>query len=330
MICRLLILHVNMFALRKICLFVFLVSPLYLLYGQQSSLNPISSWIFNPITYNPAVAGSKDFFSVDLIAASRENNNSQVISGNTRLSKKVPGYFTSPGYSRYTNFGLGGYIFNESSELSRTMGVSATGSYQVNLSESSLSFLSFGVSVKGIYNTMDSVSQVEPDLTGTASETFEPNMDVGIYYYGPTFYAGISSTNLLSSTSKSDSAELYIPEARQYFFMGGYKFILSRYLDIVLEPSLIISASDSTFQDITKNINPLIKLYIENFCIGTYFYDKTKISFFFQYNHPRFYIGAFFALPKESPYFKKEPTIEFSAGINLSYNKSRLHKRYHW
>ena len=61
------------------------------------------------------------------------------------------------------------------------MGVSAAGSYQVKLNESSLSFLSFGVSVKGIYNTMDSASQVEPELTATASETFEPSMDAGIY-----------------------------------------------------------------------------------------------------------------------------------------------------
>ena len=319
-----------MFALRKIYLFIIFVSPVYLLYGQQTSLNPISSWVFNPITYNPAISGSKDFFSVDLIAASRENNKSQVISGNARLAKKVPGYFTSPGYSRYTNFGIGGYIFNESSGLSHTMGVSAAGSYQIKLSKSSLSFLSFGVSVKGIYNTMDSVSQVEPELTATASETFEPNMDAGIYYYGQAFYAGISSTNLLWNTSETDNTKLYIPEARQYFLMGGYKFVLSRYLDIVLEPSIIISASDSTFQDISKNIYPLIKLYIENFCIGTYFYDNNKISFFFQYNYPRFYIGAFFALPKESPYFKKEPCIEVSAGINLSYNRSRLHKRYHW
>ncbi len=319
-----------MFAFRKIYFFIIFVSPVYLLYGQQTSLDPISSWIYNSITYNPAIAGSKDFFSIDFITASRENNKSQVISGNTKLAKKVPGYFTSPGYSRYTNFGIGGYFFNESSELSHTMGVSAAGSYQVKLNESSLSFLSFGVSVKGIYNTMDSASQVEPELTATASETFEPSMDAGIYYYGPTFYAGISSTNLLWSDSEYDSKKLYIPEARQYFFMGGYKFILSRYLNIVLEPSLIISTSDTTFQDISKNIYPLIKLYIENFCIGSYFYDNNKISFFFQYNYRRFYLGAFFAFPKRSPYFKKEPCIEVSAGINLSYNKSKLHKRYHW
>jgi hypothetical protein len=74
----------------------------------------------------------------------------------------------------------------------------------------------------------------------------------------------------------------------------------------------------------------MLKIYVENFCLGTYFYDWDKVSFFFQYNYQRFYIGTFIALHRKTPFFKKEPTVEFSAGINFSYSKARYNKRYHW
>jgi hypothetical protein len=74
----------------------------------------------------------------------------------------------------------------------------------------------------------------------------------------------------------------------------------------------------------------MLKVYAGNFCIGTYFNDYSKISFFFQYRFPRLYLGAFFAMPKNSPYFKESPTTEIAVGINFSRNKSGFTKNSHW
>ncbi|TFH36571.1 MAG: type IX secretion system membrane protein PorP/SprF [Bacteroidia bacterium] len=319
-----------MIVLKRISILILILSPVCILSGQQSSLYPISTWLNNPIAYNPAITGSKDFFSIDLIAGSREDYRSQVISGNKRLLKTVPGYFSAPGYTEYSNFGAGGYIFNVKSELSHTIGIAATGSYQVKMDDSSLSYLSFGAAVRGIYNITDSISQADPEVSSPASKTFIPDLDAGIYYYGPSFYAGFSATNIIGNLPGKDSASLYKPESRRYNLIGGYKFVIIRNMDFVIEPSVIISATDTTFGDMSRNINPLLKIYFENFCIGSYFYDKDKISFFFQYNYPGIHLGAFFGLPRKSPYFKNEPTIEISVGVNLSYWKSKPHKSYHW
>jgi hypothetical protein len=64
--------------------------------GQQTPLNPISYWVFVPYIYNPAIVGSKDFISIGINAAFQGESNTQLISGNTRITKTNSGYFSSP------------------------------------------------------------------------------------------------------------------------------------------------------------------------------------------------------------------------------------------
>jgi type IX secretion system PorP/SprF family membrane protein len=272
------------------------------------------------------MVGSKDYLSVDLNGAFVGKSNAFVLTGNTRLSRYASGYFGNPNIREFNNFGVGGSIFMDNKEPSKNIGAAVTGSFQIPLNMRKLSFLSFGISVKGVYNTLDTSSA---ESGSSSKKSFYPDLDFGIYYYGTNFFAGLSSTNLLR---KDHSAGMIaeIPVTRQYYFTAGYKILLSKSLNIVLEPSVFVNVSDSTFSDITENINPILKLYLEDFCLGTYFISNGKISFFFQYKYSKFYVGAFFELPKKSPYFKRTPLVEFTAGINLQIDKSRYSRHSHW
>jgi hypothetical protein len=161
-----------------------------------------------------------------------------------------------------------------------------------------------------------------------------PNLDAGIYYYNPNFYVGFSATNILGNPEDRDSLGLYsIPVTRQYFFLAGYKFVLSRSLDIVLEPSVIITSDDTLSLDmdgITGMIKPGLRLYMGKFCVGTYFQDFNKIPFFFQYKYPRFYVATFFEIPKNIPFYKKELTAEIGIGVNLGVDRFTTKKESHW
>ena len=75
--------------------------------GQPTPQYPVSYRIFSPFIFNPAIAGSKDFFSIDLLAGKYDKSNSQILSGSTRLSKTLPGYFSSPDSPVFTNIGVG-------------------------------------------------------------------------------------------------------------------------------------------------------------------------------------------------------------------------------
>lgn len=312
----------------KFLLAVIYVSCSFLSHAQQTPLNPLSYWVFTPYIYNPAMVGSKDYMTLDFIAAFQNKSNTQLLGANTRLTRSRPGYFSSPQLKEFKGVGIGGSLFKDINGPSRNIGISAATSYQIPLGTKDLSFLSFGVAVKGVYNTID--SGLSESGTHTKS-TFYPNLDAGIYYFGTNFFTGMSATNLLGTPGDRDSSGHYqIPVTRQYFFTIGYKFVLSKAQNIVLEPSILVEATDSTFNKITDNINPILKLYYDNFCLGSYFLTGHNTSFFFQYRYPRFYIGAFCELPRKTAYYKKSPIVELTLGFNFQTDKSRFAKRSLW
>jgi type IX secretion system PorP/SprF family membrane protein len=314
---------------RRLFIIAFLVFILFenVSVGQQVPLNPISYRIFDPFIFNPAISGSKDFSSIDFIAAVQGSSKSQTLSWNTRLSKEIPGYFLSPGLIKFTNTGVGGYFFNERSDSSRNIGLGATFSYHIPLDHKHLRFLSFGASVKGVKFNRDEVISTDPGKRKPAKNVSYFNMDMGVYYYSPTFFSGVSVTNLLGNPEDPDILGEYdIPVTRQFFFQAGYKILLSRPLNIVLEPSILINDDGTSSQETKDMFEPMLKFYFENFCLGSYFNDFDKMSFFLQYKYPRFYFGAFFQLPKNSPYYKQAMVAEITLGLNLT----KLSGQSHW
>jgi len=299
-------------------------------FGQQTPLNPVSYWVFVPYIYNPAITGSKDFMSIGFNASFQGESNTQLLSGNARLTKTAPSYFSSPEITEYTNTGVGGSIYRDVNGLSKNLGMSGAFSYSIPLNSHRLSFLSLGTSVKGAYSTISSDSA---DLEDPTRETFFPNFDLGVYFYSPGFYSGISAVNLLGSPWIPDTLGNYdVPVSRQYFFNAGFKILLSRSLNMVLEPSVLVAATDSTFDDISSNISPIFKLYIENFCLGTSFStgNSGKIAFFGQFRYPGFYVGAYYELASKTAYYANKPHVELTFGLNMHYNKPNLTKRSHW
>ncbi|MEE4117014.1 MAG: PorP/SprF family type IX secretion system membrane protein, partial [Marinilabiliaceae bacterium] len=229
-------------------LFLLLTSPLH---SQHAPDFPISYRIFNPFVFNPAVAGSKDFTSVDMLISNFGKANSQLFSGHTRLSRSEKEYFTSVPTPVYTNIGVGAYLYNEYSDPTRNIGFGATGSYHLKLDRNALSYLSVGATAKAIFNRFSG----DPDTGSAEGSVLSPNLDAGVYYYSPTITAGISATNILGTPESPDSLGIYKPPvSRQYFFHAGYKFFISRFLNLLLEPTLLINASDSLPGDIINII----------------------------------------------------------------------------
>jgi len=295
--------------------------------AQQTPLTPISNRVFTPFIINPAIAGSKDFMAIDLSAVIQGTDKSQLLSGNTRIAKKGPRYFGAPVARSFTQFGAGAAIFNDVIGPSRNLGFSAAGSYHIPLNDKNLSFLSVGLAVKGIYNMTDSV----PDFSAPPKNTFIPNMDAGIYYYGQSLYAGISATNILGNMLDSADMAVYdVPVSREYFLIVGYKFVISKSLNIVVEPSLIIDFNDSLDFDMNETYNPMLKIYMEDFCLGGYLHDYDKLTFFFQYKFPRLYLGTLVDFPRNVPFYKKDLTIEIAAGINFGSISHSSSIRWHW
>ena len=307
---------------KKKLLFIFLFIPVILVSAQETPVNPVSNKVFTPFVFNPAIAGSKDFMSVDLLAALQDKQYTQILSGNTRLKKRGRDYLKNSNLTEFSNFGIGGYLFNDLIGDYRNAGISISGAYHIPLNREKLSFLSIGAAAKGIFSHYPG----DTDLGKPKRDTLLPNLDAGIYYYNPAFYAGLSAINILSESPVNDT----IPVSRKYFFTAGFKVVLSRRLNIVLEPSFIAITGDSLSNNVKDMIHPGLKLYLGNFCMGSYLNDYERIPFFFQYKYPGFYIGTFFELPRNTPFYKKEITAEIVLGLNISKNNPSRNRKGQW
>lgn len=224
-----------------------------------------------------------------------------------------------PNYQEYSGIGIGGNLIWFSTSTSQFMGGSGKFSYHIPLGKDRLSYFAAGISANGIYNSQDG--------------SFNPSADLGIYMYGPHFFAGYSENNLFGSKNKPDSINSGIPKGLSgNYVIAGYRFQVCKRTEFVFEPSLLLTVDDSIATGIKNRIHPTVKLYFGSTCLGTCLDDYHHMSFFFQYKFPLIYIGILASIPLDAPYFRYNsvPTAQLSMGLNLHQGHSFNQALTHW
>lgn len=294
--------------------------------AQETPFNPVSYRIFTPFLFNPAITGSKDFSSVDYGISNYMKRNSHLLSGNFRVPRSAWKYYSSLSNTQYSGIGLGGYAFSDNNATWKNSGAGVAVSYHIQLDREAVSFLSFGLGGKAIVSRPSPLTEAASDVS-----TVQPDADAGVYYYNPVFYAGISVMNILNNYPAFDTLRHSAPYTREFFLNTGFKIIVSKSADIVIEPSLIIN-TDVTFSgSLWEIVRPALRVYAGNFCLGSYLNEPGKIPFFIQYKYSKVYIAAYFELPGEPPFYKQPVRTEFALGVNLSaFKKGYNFKNNHW
>lgn len=288
------------------------------LLGQGAPSKLLSLPVYHPMVLNPAYTGSKDFSNISLTTKASKSPDTQILNFNTRIY--------SPG-GTFSKWGVGAYAFQEQFDLSWNTGVYVSGAYHLALDRQKLHFLSFGAGLKGIFAVPKEDGETPTD---SLAAIFRPNMDLGIYYYGPNAFAGISSTTIFGTDIDGDSSLMYSEFDRQYNFLVGYKFLVSKRLGIVIEPSLLSSFDDQTISDPLEHIVPYLKVYLNNFYIGSYLKDLDIFALFFQYQFPKFYTGVFLEFPRVGYLNDENIIFELSAGMNLGKGSPTFTQHRHW
>lgn len=288
------------------------------LYAQGAPSKLLSLPVYHPMVLNPAFAGSKDFTSISLTTKASKWPDTQILNFNTRLLSS---------HDKFSNIGLGAYLFQEQFTDSWNTGFAVSGAYHYPLDRQKLNFISLGATLKGVFAVPKETEAVAGDSLATK---FRPNMDLGIYYYGPHVFAGISSTTIFGTDTGGDSALYYSDFDRQYNFEVGYKFLISKKLGIVIEPSLLASLDDETISNPLEQIVPYLKIYLKDFYIGTYLKDTDIFALFFQYQFPKFYTGVFLQFPRVGYLNDENIIFEVSAGLNLGRGDPKFTQHRHW
>lgn len=214
-----------------------------------------SQYMMNRFLINPAVAGYDGLTTLNLTAREQwmglpYSPRTVALSADARLIKSSPARPGMPdkrsimNLFRSGNVGLGGYIYNDRSGLIDRTGLQVSYAYHIRMQEHQLSF---GISLTGFQMKIDERRvELEEDydpLMGQFNQAlYVPDVNSGMYLWGPSYYLGVSSVQMLQSVLKfgHDGLQDFRME-RIFYFMGGYSFTLEN--RVTIEPVALVQST---------------------------------------------------------------------------------------
>lgn len=218
--------------------------------AQQVALN--SQYMFNEFSFNPAVAGTKNFAPLTFSFRRQwmginEAPVTQNLSFHSFIGK---------------NTGAGVQLYNDVSGPTRRTGLSGTFSYAINTSDATK--LSFGLSASVTQFMMDrdKMNTEIPDDIAVQNNTFNeliPDFNFGMYWYGERHFVGVSGYNLLQS--KDDLFDLTTTVSntldRIVFAHAGYLFPIGS--SFAIEPSVMVRYMFNSPYSLDGNLRFILK-----------------------------------------------------------------------
>ncbi len=200
-------------------------------YGQYGPT--FTQYIFNEAFINPAYTGSQDALSIN----ASYRNQWVGIDG-----APVTGTFVAHAPVFRKKIGVGITVLNESAGVLKTTGGFANFSYRIMMRKSTLAFgLLGGVqSVREDFSKVSTIDGQDQQFQYNSPRVVSPNFGVGVYYYTPKYYAGISVPRLVQTKLSKDSSK-YVSAVNQrdfsYYIAAGYVFSSNE--NVIWKPSIM-------------------------------------------------------------------------------------------
>lgn len=289
----------------KITLFCFILLLNLSVVAQQDEQS--SLYMFNPLQYNPAFAGSRGYLNASLVSRSQWVGlsgapRSQFLSINSPLPFK--------------NMAGGAHISND--VLGAKNRTSFYGDYAYTLNFNKGRRLNFGMSLGAEQIVVDyaSLLAIDPSETEllTSFSQFKFNSGLGAYYYGDKFYLGFSVPRVFQSSLKNNSVvfvNTFIK--RHYFLTGGYVFPINSVVD--LKTSFLVKATANA--PVTVDLNANVFLY-KSFWAGLMYRYNESIGANIAYQYKEYLmVGYSFDYPVNDLVMVKNAT---SHEVMLTYS----------
>ena len=214
-----------------------MIFSLCLIKAQAQQTIQFSQYMFNGLALNPAYAGYKDDWTVNLSSRIQwvgindaPQTGTASIDGLTNSTDK--------------NIGLGFLATFDRLGPENTSSFYANYSYRLRLDNDDTQRLCFGFAVGGEQYSIDGSKFTATDpgdgiIPLGVESKFSPDFRIGAYYYSPGFYAGASVFNLLSNVGIAaiDNTEI-VQRVRTAYVTTGGMISLSDHVDI--KPSIMI------------------------------------------------------------------------------------------
>lgn len=201
------------------------------LFSQQDPQSTL--YMLNPIMYNPALAGTANFYQI------RTNHRFQWVG---LKDAPITNSITAFGPHSKKNMGYGGSVTMDITGPTSHLGVS--GLYAYNISVDKDIRVSFGLNLGLMQYKVDGtdikmVDQNDPLLPHAVISSIVPDATAGIYVYNSELYGGFSALHLLDVFSKNAKKNVTGIDmlSTTYYLIGGWLKKIDR--EWAIEPTLI-------------------------------------------------------------------------------------------
>lgn len=193
-----------------------------------------TQYAFSGLTVNPAYAGYKDNWTLNLISRLQWTG----IDGAPKT-----GAISADGITDdRKNVGLGFVVTGDMLGPQTTTSAYVNYAYRLRLDEDDTKRICFGLgfgmtSYVVDYTKFAATDPNDPNLNFGNANKVSPDARLGVYYYTPKFYIGVSALNIFADATFKDNANV-VREARCYYLTAGYMVPISSGID--WKPSILI------------------------------------------------------------------------------------------
>lgn len=214
-------------------------------FGQQDP--QYTMYMFNPLSINPAFAGSRDALSVTLLGRKQWVNFE---------GAPETGSFSIHTPLKRENIALGLSVIYDKIGPTTTTVINADIAYRFQVTNKSK--LSFGIKggvdfTSANFSKLAVIDPSDPLYTTPISSTPLPHFGAGLYWYSPEYYVGLTVPNILQNEYDAGLSGSTAKQNRHYFFTAGYTFKLTSTIEMI--PSVITKVVMDAPVSVDANLN---------------------------------------------------------------------------
>ena len=280
-----------------------------------------SQYLTNDFILNPAIAGTKPYFPIQINSRSQWSSLGTIAPKTNTLSYHMP--------LAYDAVGIGAIVMQDETGPYSQIGVTLSFAYHIQLDEDDVTRLSLGLSGLMTQHTLNQDDLIfhnpDPEFQGSYSKMV-PDASFGAYLYSKNFSLSASAHQLFESTFKESVQDIFgdNSQVRHYFAHASYRIDI--HSDLAIEPSLLVKSTEVSPTQFDLNTRVIID---NNYWAGLSLRSSKSLVVLAGLNIGSLFLSYSYDYGISSLSSVASGSHEISLGFNINDKRKRRHS-YYW
>ena len=280
-----------------------------------------SQYITNDFVLNPAIAGSKPYFPLQINSRTQWSGLGKIAPKTNTLSFHMP--------LAYESIGIGALVMQDETGPYSQIGLTLSFAYHIQLDEDDVTRLSLGLSGLITQHNLKQDDLIfhnpDPEFQGSYSKMV-PDASFGAYLYSKNISLSVSAHQLFESTFKKSVQDIFgdNSQVRHYFAHASYRIDI--HSDLAVEPSLLVKSTEVSPTQLDINARAIID---NNYWAGLSLRSSQSLVILAGLHMRSMFLSYSYDYGISSLSSIASGSHEISLGFNINDKRKRRHS-YYW